>query len=402
MAALLPATAFPGFTVLAFVLAGGAGSRLRPLTTVRAKPAVPFRERLRLIDFTFSNVRNSGLHEVHVLTQYLSDSVSTHLRENWRTPASGLRIHTYDGALFEGGAYHGTADAIRRHLDLVAELRPDVVLVLSADHVYRMDYRPFLNAHLVSGAGATIAALRVPTAAASAFGVLQTSRTGRIKRFLEKPSEPPTLAADPSSALVSMGIYAFNPGVLRRTLRCCDGMQPHDFGYEVFPSMAATGALHAYDFAQHDPLVDKSGAYWRDIGTLEQYFSATQDSLTVTPPVPIDDARWPVGGTFAHSVTPSADGQNAIAARVRYSGAQVDHCVLTNDVNVGDGAQLSECVVLRGASIGPGACLKRVIVERGVDVPAGISAGFDVNSDRRRFWMDQSGVTVLCKNHFCS
>jgi glucose-1-phosphate adenylyltransferase len=356
----------------AIVLAGGRGERLRPLTIGRAKPAVPFGGTHRILDFTIANCVSSGVPRIHLLTQYQSVSIETHVRRAWRwlnRRASCIDIRPAD--LLRGAdGYRGTADAVLQNLDLIERVPARFVLVLGGDHVYRMDYQELLASHARSGAELTIAATEVSLADARRMGVLAVDERWRIRAFDEKPSNPRPTPGRLDVALASMGIYAFDPGALLRELRARRGeARDLDFGKDVIPAMVRRGArVHAFPFR------DASGRprYWRDIGTLDSYFAASMDVasaralaiLTVAPRTPIQD-------TMARR-------------SIVESGAVVE-----------TGAVVEEAVLFDSVRVGPGASIRRAILDEGVQVRAGARVGLDLEKETRRFIVTDGGVVVV-------
>ena len=357
---------------IAIVLAGGRGERLRPLTIVRAKPAVPFGGSQRIIDFTIANCLRSGVPRIHLLTQYQSASIETHVRRAWRrltrvTP----RIDVRPADLLRGAeGYRGTADAVLQNIDIVERTSSRFVLVLGGDHVYRMDYGELLAFHARSGAELTIAATEVALADASRMGVLAVDARWGIHAFDEKPREPHPLPGKPDTALASMGIYVFDRGTLLRELRG-RRREPResDFGKDVIPAMVRRGAL-----VQAFPFRDASGRprYWRDIGTLDSYFAASMDFA---------EAR-------AHA--------NVVAAyRSALRHATVRRSILGSGTVVESGAVIDDAVLFNSIHVGCGAHVRRAILDDGVQVAAGASVGLDLDKERKRFTVTDGGVVVV-------
>ncbi len=283
---------------LAVILAGGMGSRLSPLTDHRAKPAVPFGVKYRIIDFTLTNCLNSGLRKILVLTQYKSHSLQKHLRDGWSVfnPELGEYITAIPPQMRKGGAwYEGTADAIYHNLWLLSRNDAKYVVVLSGDHIYRMDYAAMLEEHKKNGAKLTVACMDVPVEEATAFGVMGTAENGLVKSFVEKPANPPTLPDDPSRSLVSMGIYIFDMDVLKSALHedAQSESSSHDFGKDIIPKLIDTESVYAYQFCGSKGRVDKD-CYWRDVGTIDSYYEANMDLLEPLPPMNLYQSNWSI------------------------------------------------------------------------------------------------------------
>lgn len=371
---------------LGVVLAGGKGTRLAPLTRHTCKPALPFAG-LRSIDFSLSNCVNSGVRTVGVPTQYKPRELLAHLARNWGRAATGeaARIDAWraDERAPRLG-YRGTADAVYRNLDLVGELGQSLVLVLAGDHVYSMDYRPLLEAHCAKGAAVTVGCVEVPARHAHHFGVLDIDDDSRIGRFVEKPRSRAELPCATSDVvLASMGIYVFDADFLARVLTL-DAFTPestHDFGADILPKLIAQTRAFAYPFRGDAG----APAYWRDIGTLEAYWRGHMELLDRSPPLRLDDPRWPIGGprSAACAVTGRAatrNGGEIENALVTTPGAVAGHvrrAVIFQDVEVGRGADVADSVVLSGAVIGPGTRLRGVIVDAGHHVPEGTMIDHD-------------------------
>ncbi|MGE0798728.1 MAG: sugar phosphate nucleotidyltransferase [Lautropia sp.] len=397
--------------VLAFVLAGGEGKRLAPLTRSVAKPAVPFHRHHRLIDFALANLRNSGIQAIHVLTQYRPESVLEHLARTWGGSGS-----LYQGFVnpVVGGAhgierFRGTADAVYCNRDQIVDFCPDVVAVFGADHVYRMDVRQMIDFHMAAGADATIAALPVPLAAARGFGVVAAAPDGRIKSFAEKPHDPEPMPGRPDYAFASMGNYLFQPAALLRALDDVRAAGGTDFGSDLLPHLLATSArLYAYDFATNVVPGSESSAephYWRDVGTLDAYFAAQMDTLGPRPRFDPRSTAWPIR-SHADVSQPGAVGAIADWAADalrdyrsdlggRAARSRLSETIVRDGVAIGDGAELSRCVLQDGVTIGSGCRLRNVIVDRDNAVPDGTEIGFDEAADRQRFSVSETGIVVV-------
>jgi glucose-1-phosphate adenylyltransferase len=395
--------------VLGIVLAGGEGKRLLPLTADRAKPAVPFGGAYRLVDFVLSNLVNADYVRLCVLTQYKSHSLDRHITTTWRMSALLGNYVTPVPAQQRLGPrwYTGSADAIFQSLNLVTDEQPDLVVVFGADHVYRMDPRQMVDQHLSSGAGVTVAGIRVPRDQASEFGIIETAADGRkIKQFLEKPANPPSIPGDPLNTFASMGNYVFNTDTLVDALRTdsADETSIHDMGTNIIPMLTANGQAEVYDFADNDVpgATDRDRGYWRDVGTLDAYHDAHMDLVSVHPIFNLYNRRWPIltslpplapakfveGGTAHESMV----GSGSIVA-----GAHVRNSVLSYDVQVREGAYVEGSVVMPGVHIGRGAVVRRAILDKNIRVPDGAQIGVDLEGDRERYTVSAGGIVVLGK-----
>jgi glucose-1-phosphate adenylyltransferase len=400
---------------LTFVLAGGEGSRLKPLTANRAKPAVPFGGCYRIIDFTLSNCIHSGLRRIHLLTQYQARSLEEHIRFGWNFLPRRLEqwiTCTPPHHAAVGKWYRGTADAIYHNLDTITDWTPSNVVVLSGDHIYQMDYRDMLREHVEHAAAVTIGAVRIRADEASRFGILQIAADGRVTGFVEKPkSNPPEIPGDPGYCLASMGIYVFETQELTRRLREDNAMpegQGGDFGQHVLPRMIHAVPVYAHFFRG---LEGEKDPYWRDVGTIEAYFDANLDLCNVKPHLNLYHQDWPTY-TLWHNDPPaktvfseSGDGRRAevqdslLCPGVVVSGGKVRRSLLSNRVYVDEHSQLDECIVLRGAKVGKRCKLKRVIVDKWNVVPDGTVIGYDVEADKKKFSVSQTGIVVVEHGH---
>jgi glucose-1-phosphate adenylyltransferase len=394
--------------VLGIVLAGGEGKRLWPLTADRAKPAVPFGGNYRLIDFVLSNLVNGGMHRICVLTQYKSHSLDRHISTTWRLSSILGQYITSVPAQQRLGRrwYTGSADAIFQSLNLVYDERPDYIAVFGADHVYRMDPSQMIAEHIESGAGVTVAGIRVPRAEAKAFGCIASDDSGKITEFLEKPSDPPSVPDDPDVTFASMGNYVFSTDVLLAALRADaeDGDSDHDMGGDIIPRLVREGEASVYDFADNvvPGATDRDAGYWRDVGTLDAYYEAHTDLVSVHPIFNLYNARWPIS-TAVTPLPPAKFVEGGIAqdsivgAGTIISGAIVRRSVISPDVRVDAGAEVSDSVVLPGARVGRGAVVRGAILDKNVVVPDGALVGVDLATDRARYTVSQGGVVVLGK-----
>jgi glucose-1-phosphate adenylyltransferase len=391
------------------VLAGGVGKRLWPLTADRAKPAVPFGGSFRLIDFVLSNLVNAGLWKICVLTQYKSHSLDKHISTTWRMSTMLGNYVTPVPAQQRLGPrwYTGSADAIYQSLNLVNDESPDYLVVFGADHVYRMDPEQMIADHIASGAEATVAGIRVPRLEATAFGVIQTAADGhRIADFLEKPTDPPSVPDDPDVAYASMGNYVFTTSALVDALRvdAADTSSVHDMGGSIIPMFVDKGTANVYDFARNKVpgATDRDRGYWRDVGTIDSYYDAHMDLISVHPIFNLYNSEWPIH-TQLPSLPPAKFVQNGsaresmIGAGSILSGCNVERSVIASNVRIHSGAQVTGSVIMSGTDIGRGAVVRNAILDKHVIVPAGARIGVDADIDRARFNVTESGITVVGK-----
>jgi glucose-1-phosphate adenylyltransferase len=396
------------------VLAGGAGKRLWPLTADRAKPAVPFGGIYRLVDFVLSNLVNADYLRIVVLTQYKSHSLDRHISLTWRMSSLLGNYVTPVPAQQRLGPrwFAGSADAIYQSLNLVYDEQPAYVVVFGADHVYRMDPRQMVEQHIASGAGVTVAGVRVPRDQASAFGVIETHDGRTIDAFLEKPEDPPGLPDDPTMSYASMGNYVFSTDVLLDAVRrdAYDEGSVHDMGGNVIPALVADQAAQVYDFADNDVpgATDRDRGYWRDVGTIDQFYDAHLDLVSVLPVFNLYNRAWPIltglpplpPAKFVHD-EPGRTGhaiESLVSPGCIVSGGEVRQSVLSPGVHVHSRAVVEGAVLLNGVDVGRGAHLRRVIVDKGVVIPPGTRIGVDHDEDRARgFHVSDSGIVVLGK-----
>jgi glucose-1-phosphate adenylyltransferase len=396
---------------MTFVLAGGVGSRLHPLTADRAKPAVPFGGQYRIIDFALSNCLHSDLRRVLVLPQYKSHSLMKHLRDGWSifNPSLGEYITPVPPQMrTDESWYAGTADAIYQNLYLLERSGAYNVVILSGDHIYRMDYAAMLQFHAESLAAVTVGCMEVPVDEARNFGVIAIDDDSRVIGFDEKPESPQTLRENDRQSFVSMGIYVFSCDLLVRALRedHDQSMSSHDFGKDILPKLVQSEAVYAYRFGGAAGRVTADG-YWRDVGTIDSYYQANMDLLQPTPPIELYQPAWRIRS--ANSQSPPARTvrgrfgnepeliNSLISAGSIISGGSVWNSILSRDVRVDDDAIVEESILFDGVSVGPNTCLRRCIVDKGVHIPAGERIGFDLASDAARFTVSDDGVVVIPK-----
>jgi glucose-1-phosphate adenylyltransferase len=394
--------------VLGIVLAGGEGKRLWPLTADRAKPAVPFGGNYRLVDFVLSNLVNGGLVQICVLTQYKSHSLDRHISTTWRLSSVLSQYITPVPAQQRLGPrwYTGSADAIYQSLNLVYDEKPDYIVVFGADHVYRMDAGQMVEQHISSEAGVTVAGIRVPRTEAKAFGCIDSDVSGRITHFLEKPAQPPHVPDDPEVTFASMGNYVFDTATLLDALRT-DAANPdsdHDMGGDIIPMLVERGEAAVYDFADNvvPGATERDKGYWRDVGTLDAYYEAHMDLVSVHPVFNLYNHAWPIrtatpplppakfvqGGTAQESIV----GLGSII-----SGGTVLTSVVSSDVIVEAGAHVEGSVLMPGVRIGKGSVVRRAILDKNVVVEDGARIGVDAHADRERYTISAGGVVVLGK-----
>lgn len=400
-------------TTLTIILAGGVGSRLAPLTEHRAKPAVPFGGKYRIIDFTLANCLHSGLRRVLVLTQYKSHSLQKHLRDGWSifNPELGEYITPVPPQMRVGESwYSGTADAIYHNLYLLERSGAEHVLVLSGDHIYRMDYAAMLKAHKHNQADVTVACMQVGLDEARSFGVMSIDSDQRVREFQEKPAEPAPLPDQPTQALASMGIYVFSMELLLKTLHedHADSGSSHDFGKDILPRLIGTQRVYAYPFGGETGRV-LPDRYWRDVGTLDAFYQANMDLLEPVPPLNLYQQDWTIRTYQAQSApartVPGTSGNEGIfinsivAGGAVIAGGSVQHSILFPNVFIGDEATVHESILFNGVRIGDGAQIKRCIIDKYVEVPKGARIGFDPDIDRQRFKVSDNGVVVIPRGY---
>ena len=395
---------------MAFVLAGGRGSRLKELTDRRAKPAVYFGGKSRIIDFALSNAVNSGIRRIGVATQYKAHSLIRHLQRGWNFFRAERRemldILPASQRADDGQWYLGTADAVYQNIDIIESYDPRYIVILAGDHIYRQDYGLMLKDHVESGADVTVGCIDVDRKEASGFGVMHIDDTNRIIDFFEKPSDPPAIPGRPDKSLASMGIYVFATEVLFEVLKA-DARDPesdHDFGKDVIPRMVAAGNARAHRFEDSCVLTgSESEPYWRDVGTLDSFWQANIDLMDDRPELDLYDNTWPIW-TYSE-LTPPAKFRGSFGSlsmeRSMVSGgciigdASLQRSLLFTGVEVKQGGQLSGAVLLPYVTVGEDARLSNVIIERGVRIPKGLVVGEDAAFDDARFRRTASGVTLI-------
>lgn len=399
---------------MAFVLAGGRGSRLRELTDRRVKPAVFFGGKARIIDFALSNALNSGIRKMAIATQYKAHSLIRHMQRGWNFFRAErnefLDILPASQRMDEESWYRGTADAVTQNIDIVDSYDVDFIIVLAGDHIYKMDYEIMLRQHVESGADVTIGCLTVPRMEATAFGVMATDASGRITSFLEKPADPPAMPDDPDSALASMGIYVFAWPFLRDLL-LRDAQEPnssHDFGNDLIPAIVRDGKAMAHRFDASCVRDAGAPAYWKDVGTVDAFWQANIDLTNFTPELNLWDRDWPIW-TYSESTPPAKFIHDeatrrgiAVSSMVSggcvISGTEVRNSLLFTEVHTNSYAVLDHAVVLPYVTVQRHARLRRVVIDRGVVIPEGLVVGEDPAEDARWFRVSEKGVTLITQD----
>lgn len=396
----------------AMVLAGGRGSRLHQLTDWRAKPAVPFGGKFRIIDFVLSNCVNSGIRRIGVATQYKSHSLIQHIQRGWSFLngqfGEFVDLLPAQQRVSEDHWYQGTADAVYQNLDILRQANPDFVLILAGDHVYKMDYGKLLACHVENKADMTVACLEVPISEASAFGVMGVDEHGRVVEFSEKPANPACVPGKPDKSLASMGIYVFNTKFLfEQLIRDADNQHSsHDFGKDLIPYMVEKYRVFAQSFGQSCAgMGNDQVPYWRDVGTIDSYWEANMELTKVVPDLNMYDQEWPIW-THQEQLPPAKfvfdeDGRrgSAIDSLVSggciVSGSTVRRSLLFSDVRVNGYCNIEDSVLLPNVDVGRYVTLKRVIVDKGCKIPEGLEVGVDPEQDRKRFHVSPNGVTLI-------
>ena len=397
--------------VFTMILAGGKGERLHPLTDQRAKPAVPFGGKYRIIDITLSNCINSGLRQIAVLIQYKSHSLDRHIRMGWNIFSTELGeyiISVPPQQRISEDWYKGTADAVFQNQFLLDNEQPSYLLVLAGDHIYKMNYADMYQFMLEKEADAVVGAIECPLAEATRFGVIAVDEDYRIQRFDEKPKNPMPVPGDPMQAFISMGIYLFKTDIIRaHLLEDAGAGTAHDFGRNIIPRMIAGQRVFAFKFQDRNK---KSVHYWRDIGTLDAYWEANMDLVSVDPLFNLYDQHWPIRTyqgqyppakfVFAQDYQGGRMGialDSIVSGGCIVSGARVQNCVLSPNVRAEDHADLRESVVMENVVIGQHARIRRAIIDKDVTIPPHTEIGYDRDADRRRFTLTDSGLVVISK-----
>lgn len=399
---------------VALILAGGRGSRLKQLTDKRAKPAVYFGGKFRIIDFALSNCLNSGIRRMAVVTQYKSHSLMRHMQRGWSFLRAELNemvdMLPAQQRVGEEHWYRGTADAIYQNLDIIRSSKPQYIVILAGDHVYKMDYSIMLKDHVARGAGCTVGCIEVPRAEASAFGVMAVDEARQITAFVEKPADPPPMPGNEAVSLASMGIYIFNADYLYRLLDedLANPQSEHDFGKNVIPRAVADGRALAHPFGLSCiSRVKGIAPYWRDVGTIDAFWSANLDLASTVPDLDIYDTDWPIW-TYQRQLPPAKfvpdkDGNNGIHVNTVVSGgcivsgSFVAHSVLFSEVRVHSDCHIDEAVVLPDVTINRHCRLRKVVIDRGCEIPEGMVVGEDAVLDAQRFERSEGGVVLITR-----
>ncbi len=399
---------------LVMVLAGGEGKRLYPLTKDRAKPAVPFGGHYRIIDFVLSNFVNSGYFKIKILTQFLSESLNKHVSTGWRlSPTLGHYIDCVPAQMRTGeGWFKGTADAIYQNSNIIEDENPDLVFVFGGDHIYKMDVRLMEKFHEEKEADVTISAIPYPLKEASNFGIIVVDADWRIIGFQEKPKNPIPIPNQPDKALVSMGNYIFKKDVLLPALKKDAKKEgEHDFGKNVIPDLVKTAKVFAYDFSTNilPGLEEKERGYWRDVGTTDAYWEANMDLISVSPQLNLYNQQWPIRTTPSHLPPAKFVFANIEEQRVGYatdslisegciiSGGRVNRCVVSPGVRINSFTSIEETILMDGVNVGRYAQIRKAIIDKDVEIPPKIRIGFDLEKDKKRFFVTENGVVVVPK-----
>lgn len=396
------------------VLAGGRGSRLKQLTDTRAKPAVYFGGKFRIIDFALSNCLNSGFRRIGIITQYKSHSLLRHLQRGW----SFLRGELNEFIDFlpaqqrvdEEHWYRGTADAVYQNIDILRSYKPKYVVILAGDHIYKMDYSIMLQDHVASGFGCTVGCIEVPKEEASALGVMAITNDRKVSSFVEKPVNPPTMPGSTEKSLASMGIYIFNADYLYKLLEedIANSASSHDFGKDIIPKAVSSGQVFAHPFGMSCVQLSDGKAYWRDVGTVDAFWEANLDLASNMPELNLYDHSWPI---WTHQeqlppakFVPDSKGEHGVTFNTLISGgcivsgSHISHTVMFSNVRVASFCQLEQTVILPGTSIGEGCSLKKVVIDRGCIIPAGMVIGEDAELDSKRFYRTENGVVLVTRS----
>ena len=397
---------------MAFILAGGRGSRLKELTDRRAKPAVYFGGKSRIIDFALSNAVNSGIRRIGVATQYKAHSLIRHLQQGWNFfqagRGEGLDILPASQRVDERSWYLGTADAVMQNTDIIEGYAPEYIVILAGDHIYKQDYALMIAEHVATGADVTVGCVEAPRTEARAFGVMHVDQTGRILEFLEKPADPPGMPDNPDIALASMGIYVFQTAFLLDQLRrdAEDPESEHDFGKNIIPYLVAHGKAMAHRFSDSCVMTGgETAPYWRDVGTVDAFWKANLDLTAFNPALDIYSTDWPIW-TYSELTPPAKfihDEENrrgmAVSSLVSggcvVSGSSVSGSLLFTGVHCHSYSELENVVALPYSQVSRGARLKNVVLDRGVIAPPGLVVGEDPEADARRFRRSEGGVTLV-------
>ena len=408
--------AFTGSTTLrktlTMILAGGQGERLFPVTKERTKPSVPFGGKYRIIDFALSNCLNSGLRKIFVITQYKSDSLSRHLYEAWNifNPDLGEFIYSIPPQQkTSNNWYLGTANAVQQNMNLIEDENYDNLLLLSGDHIYKMDYLKMLQYHSEKNADLSIASMEIPKSLANRFGVIDIDDSSRVKSFVEKPKNPPSIPGKPNHSFVNMGIYVFNAHAIREVLIRMDKekIPNHDFGKDVIPFMIKNNyGVHSYRFIDENK---KDEPYWVDVGTIDSYYAASMDLINVSPHFNLYDYDWPLRTRqlqYPPAKTISHEGERVgrafnslISDGTIISGGLVERSIIGFNVRVNSYSYVTDSIIFDNCHIGRHARIRRTIIDKNVTVPEGMEIGFDIETDKKRFTVSDTGIVIIPKNY---
>ena len=395
---------------VALILAGGRGSRLKDLTDLRAKPAVPFGGKFRIIDFPLSNCINSGIRRVGVATQYKSHSLMQHIQRGWGFLRGEFNefVELWPAQQrIEEQWYKGTADAVFQNLDIIRNIRAEYVLILAGDHIYKMDYGQMLASHVRNKADMTVACINVPIEDAKAFGVIGVDEEDRVIDFKEKPEHPDALPDDPTQSFASMGIYVFTAAFLYEQLirDADDPKSEHDFGKNIIPQIIKKYRVYAHRFTDSCVGGDQGVYYWRDVGTVDAYWEANMELTKVTPELNLYDSDWPIW-TYQEQLPPAkfvfnnkdrrgSATDSLVSGGCIISGSTINQSVLFSDVRVHSFSSIQDSVILPQVEIGRNVKLQRVVVDKGTVIPDGMEIGFDLALDSKRFHVSEKGITLV-------
>jgi glucose-1-phosphate adenylyltransferase len=396
--------------VLSMILAGGEGSRLRPLTVSRSKPAVPFGGTYRLIDFALNNFVNADLMRIYVLTQFKSQSLYMHLKKGWNISGITDRFIDVIPAQMRDGKrwFEGTADAIYQNIRFIEFANPDYVCIFGSDHIYKMDVRQMLDFHKQTEAHLTVSALRMPLNEASQFGVIEVDSSGKMVGFEEKPEHPKCIPGEPEWALVSMGNYIFDANVLCDELKedAMNTASSHDFGKDIIPKLFPRGNVYVYDFSTNKIKGESGQTYWRDVGTIDSYWAANMDLLDSDPQFSLYNRSWALH-TYYPPLPPATfvdvdDRKVKITDSLVSGGSYVQGSTIFKSIlgfrtNIATGSHISESVILGDVKIGAGCTIKRAIIDKHVDIAPGTIIGEDLELDRKNFHVSDGGIVVIAK-----
>lgn len=396
--------------VLSMILAGGEGSRLAPLTGMRAKPAVPFGGQYRIIDFVLSNFINSDLHKIYLITQFKSHSLSKHLQRCWRIAGlSDKFIDTLPAQMNTGNDwYQGTADAVYQNMHHIESHNPDHVCVFGGDHIYTMDVRDMIQEHEQNDADLTVAAIPVPVDQAHHFGVIEIDNSGRMIGFEEKPkTNPKTIPGRPDYVLASMGNYVFTKECLLKELvdDANNSQSDHDFGKNIIPSLYPRAKVMVYDFSQNETPGGFNNGYWRDVGTIDSFWEANMDLLSTTPQIDLYNQKWPIR-TYIPPYPPALlaydrknrEGQineSMVGVGAIFDDVFMDRSIVGYNVRIHKRAQVEECVIMPNVTIGAGAVIRKAIIDKRAEIAPGTQIGVNIEDDMKRFHVTESGLVVI-------